>query len=341
MNIEERSFGIYDKADIKEYTLDNGNNLSLKVLTLGAIIKEVKFNGENRVLGFDNVEDYINSMFYFGAIVGRVSGRISKGEFQIGEESFKLEQNEGTTCLHGGKEGLSFKVWKLDSRDVSEESASITLKYTSPDLEGGFPGQVNLYVKYTICKDNSFEIEYRGTTTKDTPLTLTNHSFFNLNDDLSIDILEHYLWIDADKYVKLDKNNIPTGISSVENTPFDFRLEKTIKEDMDLNHNELKHSKGYDQPFVLNEGSRKQAELFCKKSGIKLELFTTEPVVILYCGNNLRGGYNITEGKETFKYQGVCLETQWYPDALNQEFLPDNILEVGKEYYSKTKFKFS
>lgn len=341
MNIEEASFGIYNKQDIKEYTLNNGNSLSLKILTLGAIIKEVKFKGKNRVLGFDNVEDYINSGFYLGAIVGRVSGRISNGEFQIGENIFKLDQNEGTTCLHGGKEGFSFKVWDFHNSDVSEESSSITLKYISPDFEGGFPGQLTIYVKYTIYKNNSFEIEYRGTASQDTPVTLTNHSFFNLNNDLGNDILDHYLKIDADKYIKLDQNNIPTAIKSVEDSPFDFRLEKTLGSDMDLNHKELKHPKGYDHPFVLNHASRKGIELFCKESGVKLDIFTTEPVVILYCGNNLSGGYNITEGKETFKYQGVCLETQWYPDALNTDFLPDNILEVGKEYYSMTRYEFS
>ncbi len=341
MKIEEKSFGIYNNKFIKEYTLDNGNNLSLKILTLGAIIREVKFNGKNRVLGFNNVEDYINSRFYFGAIVGRVSGRISKGEFQIGEKNYKLDQNEGTTSLHGGREGFSFKVWEFDDSNVSEEFASITLKYISPDLDSGFPGEFTVYVKYTIYKDNSFEIEYRGLTSKDTPVTLTNHSYFNLNNDLSKDILDHYLRIDADKYIKLDQNNIPTEISSVAGSPFDFRIGKKIKMDMDLNHDELKYTKGYDHPFILNNENSNQVELFCKESGVKLNLFTTEPVVIIYCSNNLSKGYILTEGKETFKYQGVCLETQWYPDALNQDFLPDNILEPGKEYYSKTQFEFS
>ncbi|MDY0236436.1 MAG: aldose epimerase family protein [Gudongella sp.] len=341
MNIEEVSFGIYNNQEIKEYTLDNGNYLSLKILTLGAIIKEVKFKGKNRVLGFNNVEDYINSRFYFGALVGRVAGRISNGEFHIGEKSFKLDQNEGKTCLHGGKEGFTFKVWELEDSVVSEEFASVTLKYISQDLDSGFPGVFTVYVKYTISKDNSFKIEYSGFSSKDTPVTLTNHSYFNLNNDLSNDILDHYLKIDADEYIRLDKNNIPIEISRVEESPFDFRKSKIIKRDMDLNHEELKVTKGYDHPFVLNDGSANQVELFCKESGIKLNLFTTEPVVVVYCSNNLGGGYTLIEGEETFKYQGVCLETQWYPDALNQEFLPNNVLDQGKEYYSKTKFKFS
>lgn len=341
MEIKEISFDIYNDQCIKEYTLDNGNNLSLKILTFGAIIREIKFNRKNRVLGFDNIEDYITSRFYFGAIVGRVSGRISEGEVQIGGKYYKLDQNEGTTCLHGGTQGFSFKIWKFDSSKITDKSASITLKYTSPNLECGFPGELTIFVKYTIYKDDSFTIEYRGSTSQDTPVTLTNHSYFNLSDDLSNNILEHYLKIDADKYIKLDQNYIPTQIIGVENSPFDFKLEKTIMSDMDLNHEGLKYTGGYDHPFILNNGGASQVELFCKDSGVKLRLSTTEPVVIIYCSNNLSEGYILSEGNGTFKYQGVCLETQWYPDALNRDFLPDNILEPGEQYYSKTRIEFN
>lgn len=341
MKIKETSFGKFNNKVIKEYTLDNGNNLSLKILTLGATIREVNFNGKNRVLGFNNIEDYISSRFHFGALVGRVSGRISKGKIQIGEKDYKLDQNEGTTCLHGGKEGFTFKIWKLENKEITNEFASITLKYISPDLESGFPGEFTAFVKYTILKDDSFEIEYSGFASKNTPVTLTNHSYFNLNDDLSTDILDHDLTINADKYIKLDQNNIPTGIAEVEDSPFDFRRGKTIKAHMNLNHYELKHTEGYDHPFILKNVNTNQIELYCKESGVRLILFTTEPVVVLYCSNKLRGGYMLSEGIETFKYQGVCLETQWYPDAINQEFLPDNILEPGNKYYSKTRFKFS
>lgn len=341
MEIKEALFGVYNNQEIKEYTLDNGNNLSLSILTLGATIKEVNFNGKNRVLGFDNVEDYIDSRFYFGALVGRVSGRISKSEFKIDEKSYRLDQNEGTTCLHGGKEGFSFKVWQIHDSIVSDESTSLTLKYISPDLDCGFPGEFTACVKYTVYKDNSFEIEYGGVTSKDTPVTLTNHSYFNLNNDLSKDILDHNLRIDADKYIELDHNNIPIGISNVEGSPFDFRMGKTIRKDMNLDYDELKSTKGYDHPFILNNQNTNQVEVICKESGVKLNLFTTEPVIIIYCSNNLSNGYTLAEGKETFKYQGICLETQWYPDAINQDFLPDNILKTGEEYYSKTRFAFN
>lgn len=340
MKIDKNLFGFHKNKVIKEYTLENGNNLSLKILTLGATIREVLFKGKNKVLGFENVEDYINSGFHFGALVGRVAGRISNGKFLIEGKTYKLDQNEGTTCLHGGKEGFSFKVWELDSSNISDKSASITLKYTSLDSEGGFPGKLNVYVKYTIFKNDIFQIEYYASSSEKTPITLTNHSYFNLNDDLSKDILNHYLRIDSDKYIKLDKNNIPIEINNVKETPFDFRLGKPINSDMDLNLEELEINEGYDHPFILNNGSTDQIELYSQISGVKLKVSTTEPVVIVYGSNKLSGGYWITEGIETFKYQGICLETQWYPDALNQDFLPNNILEPGKEYYSKTKYEF-
>jgi len=341
LKITETSFGVYNTESIAEYTLSNENNLSLKILTLGGIIREVNFCGNNRVLGFNKLEDYVSSRFYFGALVGRVSGRISNGKIVINRKYYKLDQNEGTTCLHGGRSGFTFRVWKLESRNISNESASITLKYTSPDLECGFPGELTVLTKYTIYKDDSFTIEYLGDTTKSTTVTLTNHSYFNLNNNLGIDVLNHYLRIDSDNYIKLDKNNIPTKICGVEGTPFDFRRGKTIELDMDLTNDDLKYTKGYDHPLILNKCSTNQIELYCKNSGVKLNISTTEPVVILYCSNNLSEGYYISEGKRTFRYQGVCLETQWYPDALNQNFLPDNIFKPSDKYYSKTRYAFN
>lgn len=340
MKILDNLFGRYNNQDIKEYTLENGKNLSVKILTLGGTIREINFNGRNRVLGFNNVEDYINSRTYFGALVGRVAGRISSGEISIDDQKYNLDQNEGTTCLHGGKDGFSFKVWELDDTNISDESASITLKYISPDLECGFPGELTVLAKYTVYMDDSFSIEYFAKTTKDTPITLTNHSYFNLNDDLNEDILNHNLKIDADNYIKLDEKNIPIKIASVENTPFDFRQGKTIKSDMDLSNTDLKYTEGYDHPFILNKSKDSQIVLSDNNSGVSLSIETSEPVVILYCSNKLGEDLLLANGEKTFKYQGVCLETQWYPDALNQDFLPDNILRPGEEYYSKTTYAF-
>lgn len=340
LEIKDNLFEIYNNQNVTEYTLDNGQNFQVKILSLGATIREINYKGKNRVLGFDNVKDYLNVRTYFGALVGRVAGRISGGEIDIGGEKYVLDQNEGTTCLHGGKEGFSFKIWELVHQNITDESASITLKYISPDIECGFPGELTVIVRYTIYKDDSLKIEYFANTTKETPITLTNHSYFNLNDDLKEDILNHRLRIDSNNFIRLDKKGIPIEVANVANTPFDFVEGKSIGKDMDLTHEDLKFTEGYDHPFILNKDSNNQIELYSNKSGVKLFITTTEPVVILYCSNKLDGGYRLSEGEKTFKYQGVCLETQWYPDVLNQDFLPDNRLKPGEEYYSKTIYEF-
>lgn len=338
MEYTETYFGKYKNLTIREYTLDDGNNLIVKILSLGGTIREINYKGKNRVLGFNNAHDYINSRTYFGAIVGRVAGRVSNGTIRVDGVDYKLNQNEGTTCLHGGQEGFSFKVWEFEESKISDNSVSVTLKYISPDLESGFPGEVTVFVRYTVYDDDSLSIEYFAKTNKTTPITLTNHSYFNLNDDLNEDILEHFLKMDADSYLKLDKKGIPVRAVSVENTPFDFRSAKMIKSDMDLSFEDFKYTQGYDHPFILN--GEKCIELYSKKSGISLSVETTEPVVVLYCSNKLEKDLLLSNGEKTFNYQGVCLETQWHPDALNQDFLPDNILEPEEKYYSKTIYRF-
>lgn len=341
MKILENLFGFYNDKEIIEYTLENGKNFHVKILSLGGTIREINYKGKNRVLGFNKIDEYINSRTYFGALIGRVAGRISNGEIRINSEKYYLDQNEGTTCLHGGKEGFSFKICELENKEITDESVSITLKYISPDLECGFPGEVKVLSKYTVYNNDSISIEYFATTTKDTPITLTNHSYFNLNEDLNQNILNHKLKIDADSYIKLGEKNIPVGIEKVDNTPFDFRQEKTIKSDMDLSYMDLIYTEGYDHPFILNKSSGNQIILSNKISRVSLSIETTEPVVILYCSNRLGEDFLLSNGEKTFKYQGVCLETQWHPDAINQDFLPDNILKPGGKYYSKTIYGFN
>lgn len=328
MNILKSKFGRYKNQDIIEYTLCNDKNLEVKILNLGGIIKGINFKGKNRVLNYDNIGDYVKNDTYFGAVVGRVAGRISKGRIKIGNKKYELDKNEGNTCLHGGSGGFSFQVWDLENEITNKDSVSIVLKYVSLDMECGFPGELTVYVRYTIDKKDTLTMEYFAKTDKSTPISLTNHSYFNLNNNLNKNILNHVLKIDANKFVKLDKKSIPTKIANVADTPFDFRYGKRIKEDLDLSNEDLKNTNGYDHPFVLNQNSDEQIKLYCKESGISLSIKTTEPVVILYTGNNLD------------ERLGVCLETQWYPDALNQNFLEDNILKPDEKYYSKTEYMF-
>lgn len=340
MKISKKDFGIHNGQAVTEYTLDNGKNLVVKILNLGGVIREINFKGKNRVLGFDNVEDYINKRGSIGALIGRVAGRISKGRMEIDGEVYELDKNEGTSCLHGGEENFSKKLWTLVEEEVGEEQACISLKYKSADGEAGFPGELDVLVKYIIDKDDSLTIEYFAKTNKPTIITLTNHSYFNLNDSLEEDILDHRLRIDADQYIRLDDRSIPIEISKVKGTPFDFREAKAIRKDLDLGHKDLKNPLGYDHPFILNKEQEGEILLSSPSSGVSLLVETTEPAVILYCSNKLEEGMKLSGGEETFRYQGVCLETQWYPDAINQEFLPKNILRPDENYYSRTSYRF-
>ncbi|MCF6462855.1 aldose epimerase family protein [Clostridium sp. Cult1] len=340
MKISKKIFGIYKDQNIIEYTLSNEKNFNIKLLNYGGIIREINYKDKNRVLGFDNIDSYVNSTGYLGALVGRVAGRISNGKIYINNKPYDLDKNEGSTCLHGGRKGLSFQLWELEEEKITKDSASITLKHISPDMEGGFPGELMVYAKYTIDKEDSLIIEYFAETNKSTPITLTNHSYFNLNDDLNENILDHILRIDGEEYIKLDEKNIPLKISKVDGTPFDFRHGKAIREDMDLTSEDLKITGGYDHPFILNRHNDYPIELYSEKSGVRLIIETTEPVVILYTSNGIDEDLLLSGGEKTFKYQGVCLETQWFPDALNQKYMPKNILHPNERYYSKTKYSF-
>ena len=159
MDYRETYFGKYKNYPIREYILDNDKNLIVKILSLGGTIREINYKGKNRVLGFNNVDDYINLRTYFGAIVGRVAGRISSRLIRIDGVDYKLNQNEGTTCLHGGQEGFAFKAWEFEESKISDNSVSVTLKYISPNLESGFPGEVTVFAKYTVYDDDSLSIE--------------------------------------------------------------------------------------------------------------------------------------------------------------------------------------
>lgn len=297
---------------IEAYTLKNKNNMEVKILNLGAIINKIVYKGKNRVIGFENYKDYIEDKNFFGATVGPVAGRISNGEFKLGDKVYKLEKNEGENHLHGGRESLAKKIWKLHEEHTDEKSQSITLKYKAKDGDGGYPGNREFLVRFTLTNDNSLMIEYFAKTDKETIVSLTNHSYFNLNKSLGEEILNHSLKIDADKYIELDEYNIPLGVKHVEDTVFDFRERKPIEI-------------GYDHPFILNKEG-KEISLAC--NNIKLEVKTTEPSVILYTSNGLD------------KRVGVCLETQWYPDGINKEFLGMNSLKPKEKYYSKTIYSF-
>lgn len=331
--------------DIKEYTLKNDNGMEVGILNYGGIItkilvpdREGKF--ENVVLNFDDIKDYKENRPYFGAIIGRVAGRISDAKFNIGNKEYSLYKNDGNNNIHGGNNGFNKKIWSV-KKTIADEYISLNLNYLSLDGEEGFPGNLNVNVDYTLNNSDELEIKYGATTDKKTIVNLTNHSYFNLSGDLKEDIFEHKLMIAGNKMANLNEETIPTGdIKDVKCTPFDFTKIREIKENIYKDNNQLSNCGGYDHPFILNENKNISAKLEHKKSGRVMELITNQPVLIFYSANKLEEGLILNQGIKSKKYLGMCFEAQDYPNGINENNFPFNILEPGEEYLNITKYRF-
>lgn len=340
MKITKEIFGTIGEDTAYLYTLENSNGMQVKITNYGGIVTSVVVPDrdgklDDVVLGFEELEPYTVNEPYFGCIVGRYANRIALGKFSIGEEEYTLAQNNGINHLHGGLEGFNKKMW--DAREkTSADSASLRLKYTSPDGEEGYPGNLRVMVTYSLTNENELIIDYRATTDKATPLNLTHHSYFNLSGGKK-NILGHVLQLNADKYVVVNENLIPTGeLRDVEGTPMDFRTPTGIGERIDQVEG------GYDHTYVLGNTNmqEKVATFHHPPTGRYVEVFTTEPGIQFYTGNFLDGSLTGKKGIVYRKHFGFCLETQHFPDSPNQDSFPDVILNPGEEFNSSSIYKF-
>jgi len=343
---------IDDFDEIKLYTLTNASGGVVKITNYGAIITSIMVPDKagkigDIALGYNRVEDYMNAVDkpYFGAIVGRYGNRIAKGKFSIGNESYTLATNNGPNHLHGGVIGFDKVVW--DAKPVTGDGwTGVQLKYVAKDKEEGYPGQLTATITYTWTNANELKVDYHATTTKDTHVNLTQHSYFNLKGEGNGDILDHELMINADKYTPVDSTLIPTGVlAPVAGTPFDFTKAKKIGKDIAVDNEQLKFGLGFDHNFVLvkpNPGAMtKAASVYEPTTGRLMEIETTEPGIQFYCGNFLDGRLKGKSGKTYVHRGGFCLETQHFPDSPNQANFPSTLLKAGSEYKTSTVFKFS
>ncbi len=351
-SVKTENFGkTSDGESVEKYIISNDTGLEMAVITYGGIITSLKVpNKEGRyedvVLGLDSLSLYEEKNPYFGAIIGRYGNRIAKGKFSLDGTEYVLEKNDGDNHLHGGTKGFDKVVWDAALREA-KDSVVLTLSYTSKDMEGGYPGNLETIVTYTLTSDNTLEIDYEATTDKKTIVNLTQHSYFNLSGDFSEKILDHIVEINADQFLPVDESLIPTGeLKPVENTPFDFTEPTKISAELDKEegNDQLKRGLGYDHCWVLNEqdkGFRFAASAYHPESGRFMEVFTNEPGIQFYIGNFLDGTLPAKGGGYYEKRSGFCLETQHYPDSPNQEGFPSVVLEPGEKYTSKTSYKFS
>ncbi len=294
------------------------------------------------VVGFGSVREFKTSTEpYFGATIGRYGNRIARGQFMLDGKAYPLSVNNGPNTLHGGKKGFQDVVWQASQPD----SQTVVFTYTSPDMEEGFPGTLQVRVTYALNDNGELKMDYEASTDKKTVVNLTNHAFFNLNGEGSGSINNHVLKINADKYTPVDSTLIPLGeIVEVKGTPFDFTTPTAIGARVDTDNQQLKFGTGYDHNYVLNKsggGMTEAAVVTGDKSGITMHVSTTEPGLQFY-GGNFMGGKNTFKGgsKDEFR-TAFCLETQHYPDSPNQPTFPSTVLNPGETYKTSSVYKFS
>jgi aldose 1-epimerase len=343
--VQKTDFGkLDDGTEIEQYTLENTKGAKAKVITYGATLTELWMPDKNGkkadiVLGFDNLKGYLSDEPYFGATVGRYANRIAKGKFTLDGKEYTLAINNGPNSLHGGKIGFNRKVWKAEPLKITN-GAAVRFSYLSKDGEEGYPGDLKVSVTYTLTDDNALKIFYAAQTDKATPLNLTNHSYFNLDEAGNGNILKETLWLNADHYTPTDDTLIPTGeIKSVAGTPYDFRKPTEVGTRIA----EIPKVGGYDVNYVLNGEAgklRRIAEVKDSTSGREMEVWTTQPGVQFYIAIGLDGSIHGVGGAYE-KYGALCLETQHFPDSVNHSNFPSAILRPGKEFRSETIYKFS
>ena len=333
-----------DGQSVDLYTLINANGMIAKIITFGATLTELhtkddKGNFDDIVLGFDDLEGYLNNSPFFGCTVGRVANRIANGKFSLDGKVYQLGINNGKNLLHGGIKGFDKYNWKAKI-EVSANSQSVILNYESKDGEEGFPGTLQITVVYTLTNDNDLLIDYKATTSKTTPINLTNHSYFNLGGKKAGNILNHELYLNADQYAPADESLIPLGkYENVKNSPLDFNVPHAIGERIKLIKSD---PVGYDHSYVLNGNkiSVIGARVKDAVSGRMMEVYTSEPSIQLYTSNFLNGTVKGKMGVMYKQYQGFCLETQHLPDSVNQPNFPSILLKPGETYTHTTNHKF-
>ena len=339
-----------DGKAVSKYTVTNPCGMSVSIIDLGAAITSIVVPDKNGLMrdvvaGYDCVRSYELAGGYLGATVGRFGNRIAKGTFSIdGIRYSGLYLNNNGNHLHGGKRGFSHRMWQITP---SVDNASLVCKYVSADGEEGYPGELTVTVTFTLTAENELYINYKASTDKKTVINLTNHSYFNLNGFASGTVLDHILWMDADRYLPTDEELIPTGeLKNVSGTDFDFRMPKSIGSDFapDRSRDQMLAG-GYDHCMVFtNDGSgeiRHRIRLSSDKSGVYMDVLTDRPCVQLYTANFLNNpDFPLKGGYPQKPQTAVCLETQCMPDSMNHSGFTDCTLDVGQVYNTTTVLRF-
>jgi aldose 1-epimerase len=347
--ITRREFGLLpDGRNVDEYTLDNGRGMTLCVITYGGIVNAIRVPDreghiDNVVLGFATLADYIARNPHFGTVTGRYANRIAHGRFVLDGDTHKITTNDGPNALHGGERGFGRRLWTATERYGAEDgSVALELAYSSAHGEEGYPGRLEASVRYTLTAANEWRIDYRATTDQPTVINLTHHDYFNLAGRGSA--LDHRLMIAASRYTRVNRHLIPTGIADVAGTSFDFRRLARISQRIRDGVDQLVLARGYDHNWILDRHDGRAlalaARLQHEASGRLLEINTTEPAIQFYSGNSLDGSLVGSSGQIYRQGDGLCLETQHYPDSPNHPGFPSTVLRPGEVFESSTVHRF-
>ena len=335
-----------DGTQVDMITLSNPKGIEVDVISYGGIITRLltpDANGQlgDIVLGFDKLEDYVNSSPYFGALIGRYGNRIANGRFELNGQTYQLDSNDGVNHLHGGVQGFDKKVWHMVPF-TTQNSAGIVLTLLSPDGDQGYPGNLNVEVTYELTADNQLETRFKANTDKATVVNLTQHTYFNLAG--KGDILDHQMQINSPTITPVGPGLIPTGeLSAVEGTPFDFRQPKAIGKDINVANEQLALGLGYDHNYLVKSSPSDELVLAATVSepttGRVLEVWSEEPAVQFYSGNFLDGTLK-GKGRTFVHRSGFCLEPQHNPDSPNQAQFPSTTLLPKDTYQTRIVYRF-
>ena len=339
---------VVDGKQVDLFFLRNENGCEVAVTNYGGslvaiMVPDREGKMANVIQGHDCIDDCIASPEPFlSTLVGRYGNRTCRGKFHLNGKEYNLAINNGPNHLHGGPTGFHARVW--DAEQVNEHV--LVLRYVSAYYEEGFPGELHMTVRYTWTDENELVIDYRGTTNKKTIVNMTSHGFFSLQGiaNPTPSALDQVVEINADFYIPIDENSIPTGeILRVKGTPFDFTVPKPVGRDIDADDEQINHGTGYDHCYVLNKKEVGEltfaARVLDPTSGRTMEVYTTEPGVQFY-SDNWADGYKGQHGATFGKHSGLCFEAQHFPDSPNKAHFPSVVLRPGEVYTQKTVYKF-
>ena len=348
MSIEKNYYGsMKDGKQVHIHTLANSSGMKARIIDYGGTVVSLEVPDKNGkiadvVLGYDTLEQYFEGDVFLGALVGRHANRIEDAEFELNGKVYHLAKNDGRNHLHGGVKGFDKVVWQSEIISGPDGQA-LQLKYRSPDGEENYPGNLDVTVVYTLTEANELKLEYYAVSDKDTVVNLTNHTYFDLSGHEHGSILNHQIKINADKYTVIDGEGIPTGeIRDVKGTPMDFTVLTPVGKGIDSPDEQIVCGRGYDHNWILKGSGNKPelaAELYDPESGRRMEVYTDKPGIQFYSGNFLKGSKG-KGGAVYNKRSGLCLETQYFPNAMKHKHFPSPVLKAGDEYRYTTVYKF-